>query len=174
MADNRSWAQGFGRQAAADFRTFEVLGKQDAPECHKMHFLQMACEKLAKAHLCETKTPLDNVQASHAYIAKTLPIVLKQQAIAVNFSGPAAKTVQAKAKHLAREIELLSPSVTDGGKRPDNCEYPWEDETGTLHSPLEWPFNPSHLLLAPSGRSVLKLLRGAVERWALENDTASQ
>ncbi len=131
----------------------------------RMHFLQMACEKLAKAHLCGVNAPLENVQTSHAYVASTLPVVLRQQALSLNFSGRAAKTALAEAKHLAREIELLSPSVNAGGKRPDNCEYPWEDENGVLRSPLEWAFNPSRLLLARSGRSMLKLLRGAVENW---------
>ncbi len=168
MADPRTWAAGFGRQAAADFATFEALWTQDVPECHKMHFLQMACEKLAKAHLCGEGTPPGSVQTSHAYVAKKLPVVLRHQALSVNFSGRAARVLLEEAKHLAREIELLSPSVTAGGKRPENCEYPWEDETGTLRSPLEWTFNPSRLLLARSGRSMLKLLRGAVERWSEE------
>ncbi|MGP0063486.1 MAG: hypothetical protein ACLQGP_07810 [Isosphaeraceae bacterium] len=41
------------------------------------------------------------------------------------------------AHYLAREIEVLAPAVKRGGQRPDNCEYPWEDDAGTLHVPLD-------------------------------------
>jgi hypothetical protein len=53
MADHASWARGYARQAQADFQTFEKLQAMPVPECHKLQFLQMACEKLVKAHLCE-------------------------------------------------------------------------------------------------------------------------
>ena len=53
MADHAAWACGFARQAQADFQTFERLQAMPVPECHKLQFLQMACEKLVKAHLCD-------------------------------------------------------------------------------------------------------------------------
>ncbi len=28
-------------------------------------------------------------------------------------------------RELCREVDLLHPSIDDGGRRPDNCEYPW-------------------------------------------------
>jgi hypothetical protein len=59
-------------------------------------------------------------------------------------------TTTQHSKHLAREIELLSPAVTDDGQRPDNCEYPWEDAGAQLHVPLDWTFAPSGLLTAPA------------------------
>ena len=63
---------------------------------------------------------------------------------------------------IAREIELLAPSVDGGGTRPDNCEYPWEDGNGELHVPLDWSFAPSQLLNTPSGHTFLKLIRIAI------------
>jgi hypothetical protein len=164
MAASQEWSIGFARQADADFRTFELLQSQPIPECHKLQFLQMACEKLVKAHLCGTGTDPEAIQSSHAYISASLPVVLRQNAMHFNLKGPAAKKVLEAARHLAEEIELSSPSVDRGGRRPDNCEYPWEDEDGKLHLPLEWTFYPSRLLLEPSGRSVLKLIRGAIKR----------
>jgi hypothetical protein len=62
-----------------------------------------------------------------------LPIVIRQQ---IAFSGSGIKSpdwVYEHAKHLAGEIELLAPAVKRGGDRPDNCEYPWEDDNGVLH-----------------------------------------
>jgi len=101
---------------------------------------------------------------SHAYIGGTLPVVLRQQAVFVNFTGGKAKEVLNRARVVAHEIEVLAPSVNRDGDRPDNCEYPWEDTTRKLHSPLDWPFNLSDLILIPSGRTILKLIRGAIDR----------
>src|SRR5712692_3873978 len=126
MATHAEWSAGYARQADADFKTFEMLEPMSIPQCHKLQFLQMACEKLVKAHLCGQGTDPQPLQRGHAYVAGTLPIVLRQQAAFVNFTGPQAKEVFRRVRHLAQEIELLAPSVKRGGQREDNCEYPWE------------------------------------------------
>ncbi len=75
-----SWQEAYARQAGADFETFRQLQKFDDwvfPRCHKLHFLQMACEKLCKAHLCGQDAPLENLQASHRYVAKPLPTIVR-------------------------------------------------------------------------------------------------
>ena len=59
MADHAAWAVGYARQSQADFQTFEKLQPMSVPECHKLQFLQMACEKLVKSHLDWTFTPSD-------------------------------------------------------------------------------------------------------------------
>ena len=59
MPTHAEWSRGFARQARADFDTWNALqrylsipeGVRAPPRCQKLHFLQMACEKLAKAHL---------------------------------------------------------------------------------------------------------------------------
>ena len=112
------------------FKTLQSLQDVSIPECHKLQFLQMACEKLVKAHLCGSGTDPAALQASHAYVAKTLPVVLRQQASAVNFVGGKARKALTYARHLAQEIEVLAPAVDRGGRRPDNCEYPWEADDG--------------------------------------------
>ncbi len=124
----------------------------------------MACEKLVKAHLCGGGADSSSLQASHAYISKSLPVVLRQQAVYEKFRGGKAEAVLKHAKHLAQEIELLAPAVRRDGQRPDNCEYPWEDSVGKLHLPLDWSFNPSQLTVMSSGRTILKLIRGAIDR----------
>ncbi len=164
MATQADWAAMYARQADADFNTLESLQQISIPECHKLQFLQMACEKLVKAHLCGSGTDPAALQTSHAYVSKTLPLVLRQQASAVNFVGARARQALTHARHLAQEIEVLAPAVDRGGQRPDNCEYPWEDNDGTLRSPLEWSFQPSQLIVMPAGRTILKLIRGAIDR----------
>ena len=163
MSRSAEWAAAFARQAGADLATWEKLQPvADVPECHKLQLLQMACEKLAKAHLCKAGSDPGVLQSSHAYISKNLPIIIRQQ-IEVSNRRDAAWVVQL-AGHLAREIEMLAPAVWRGGRRPDNCEYPWEDEGGVLHSPLDWTFTPSTLLTTAAGRTFMKLIRDAINR----------
>ncbi len=66
-------------------------------------------------------------------------------------------------RHLAHEIEVLTPSVDRGGVRPDNCEYPWL-AGGRVCSPLDHAFALSRLIDAAAGRTFLKLLRLAIDR----------
>ncbi len=164
MATSAEWAKGFARQADTDFKTFEIMQALVVPECHKLQFLQMACEKLVKAHLCAEGTDPATLQTSHGYVAKTLPLMLRLQALLENYHGRKVKEVLRRARHLAQEIEILAPAVKRGGQRPDNCEYPWEDDAGTLHVPLDWLFQPSQLIVMPAGRTILKLIRGAIDR----------
>jgi hypothetical protein len=164
MATQADWATMYARQAGADFKTLQSLQDVSIPECHKLQFLQMACEKLVKAHLCGSGTDPAALQTSHTYVAKTLPVVLRQQASAVNFVGGKARKALTYARHLAQEIEVLAPAVDRGGQRPDNCEYPWEAGDGKMRSPLEWSFQPSQLIVLPAGRTILKLIRGAIDR----------
>src|SRR5262245_27699089 len=165
MATGAEWARGYARQADADLKTFEALQRMpEIPECHKLQFLQMACEKLAKAHLCGEGADPVSLQSSHAYITKTLPIVLRQTAAFFKYTGKQAREVLRHAKRICQEIEVLAPAVRRGGSRPDNCEYPWCDSRGTLRIPAESKFVPSQLLLMPSGPTFLKLLRVAINR----------
>lgn len=137
LATAREWSKGYAQQAAADLNTFETLQSlEQLPECHKLQFLQTACEKLAKAHLCDQGTDPAASQKSHSYVAKTLPVVLRNYAKRVNFKGQPARQVLKQARTLCQEIDVLAPAVKRGGDRPDNCEYPWADDLGRLHLPL--------------------------------------
>jgi hypothetical protein len=126
----------------------------------------MACEKLTKAHLCHKGSDPQQIQNSHAYTAKNLPTIVKTTMIQ---SGSSAKTIREvirHVKHLSQEIEFLSPSVDRNGLRCDNCEYPWEEQDGLVHSPLDWSFQPSRLLTEPAGRTFLKIVRQAIKQLA--------
>ncbi len=166
MATNEEWAGGYARQAEADFTTFlELQGQAHLPQCHKLQFLQMTREKLVKAHLIQGGADPETLQASHAYVAGTLPVVIRQQMLISGVATHAASWNMEHARLISEEIEMLAPAVTRGGTRPDNCEYPWEDAGATLHVPIDWTFRPSGLLLAKAGRTFLKMIRDAIERF---------
>src|SRR5437764_15464800 len=124
MSTPLQWAAAFARQARADFDTWQQLQKNDSiPDCHRLLFLQMACEKLAKAHLSSLGIGSRQLQSSHAYVAKNLPVILRKELGQLRVKPGAGRAIIRHAKLLAQEIELLAPAVKRGGKRPDNCEY---------------------------------------------------
>jgi hypothetical protein len=141
----------------------ELLGNASLPACQQLHFLQMACEKLCKAHLCASGSKPKDVQTSHGYTRRVLPLIFR-----AGFSREFNRELRQKAwllqhiGHLAREINFLSPAVDDSGKRPDNCEYPWE-ETGVVVVPAERQFTNLDFLRAPAGRLFIKLVGHAIE-----------
>ena len=163
------WARAFAKQARVDFLTCNrLLSKQNeiAPSCQRLNFLQMACEKLCKANLCRTGSDPFDLQSSHAYIAKTLAAVIRDELGLLTRKRNWISAFSRYAKHVAREIELLSPAVDDGGRRPDNCEYPWLDGQLKLFVPMEWTFSVENLLVDANGRLLLKLISAAIDRHA--------
>ncbi len=97
-------------------------------------------------------------------MANPLPVVIRAQ---LEFMG---ENLRARAgllnlsRHLAAEIEVMNPAVDRNGQRPDNCEYPWEDDQQVLHSPLDWQFNPLQRLRDRFGPSFVKVLQLASDR----------
>ncbi len=65
-------------------------------------------------------------------------------------------------KNISHEIELLAPTV-DPLRRPDNCEYPWEDAEGNVDVPAEHAFATLTLLTQPAGQEMLKILPLAID-----------
>ena len=156
MSTPADWIRGYVRQADADFRAWELYEKCPeavASDCHKLLFLQMACEKLCKAYLIQKIRRRKHFR--RAMLTWPGPCRLSSD-IRFCSCGKALKGMMGlftQIRHLASEIEVLNPAVRRDGQRPDNCEFPWEDANGNLHSPLDWDFHPSRLLTAPAGRT---------------------
>lgn len=165
MTAANEWAKAYARQADADFTAWELYEKNPkavVAECHKLLFLQMACEKLCKAHVIRTGIHApDEVQTSHGFVAKHLPSIMRQEiAISGEFPKNSAWAIS-QIRQLSEEIEILNPAMTRDNKRPDNCEYPWE-YGGKVLSPLDHSFAPTRLVTASYGRAFIKLLRRAI------------
>jgi hypothetical protein len=162
-----NWGRAYAKQARADFEAWNKLqGEMTVPSCQKLHFLQMACEKLCKAHLCKQPGADPKLyQSSHTYIAKNLGIIIRQQLSLTAKPPRNGPYLLAHCNHLAREIELLHPAVEDDGRCPDNCEYPWE-QGSKLYVPAEWSFPALNLVEAQCGPTLLKLVLDAIRRLA--------
>lgn len=166
MSEPADWAFAYARQADADFRAWELYERHPeavAAGCHKLLFLQVACEKLCKSRLIIGGSRPADLQRGHGDIEGPLPEVIKREIILTGQDPERMKGVMTLVRHLAGEIEILNPSMDRDGRRLDNCEYPWESGDRVM-SPLDWTFPPLRLATAPAGRTFIKLLRGAIDR----------
>lgn len=161
-------AYAFARQALADFRTYQLLEREAVaspeavPVCHRLLFLQMACEKLSRARLYRQTSAHAQVKDLHTYTEKQLPTILRETYTKQNRSRPAGNLLEV-IRRLAASVQALAPAAKGGGSRPDNCEYPWVDGSGAIVSPLEHAFECSALLRGRGGASFLKLLASSLE-----------
>jgi len=163
-----AFARAFARQALADFRTFQFLEQAAAqqsepiPVCHRLLFLQMACEKLSRARLYWQASDLDQVGKLHTYTEKQLPVILRE-VYARKYKHHAASHLIQSWRDLAAAVQVLAPAAEAGGAHPDNCEYPWIALDGTVVSPLDHRFECARLLREPGGTTFLKALEMGIE-----------
>lgn len=106
----------------------------------------------------------------HGFAAKVLLQVARELMRRSTFAAdlPIARGhIERIVRRLAREIDLLNPAVDDDGRRPDNCEYPWEDAVGVLHVPAEHGFGPLGTLHRHrAGATFLKIVATAAAELA--------
>ncbi len=118
----------YARQALSDWEVYDwLLLAAHLPACHRLHALQMALEKAAKAHVAPDLVPGVSIDPmKHGVVAKVLPVYYRHRL--AEGRGP-TQNVEAAVRRVRRfceEIDLLAPANQAGGARPDNCEYPWE------------------------------------------------
>ena len=142
--------EAFLAQARSDFVVFELLMAQDrqaVPECHALHYLQMATEKLAKAIRLAYGDEFDRY--SHVAFSQMLHI-LRRPDVGAGLGWPSWPKYRAfvtRLQPLLREIDECNPAV--GPQRPGNTppqerrnvEYPWPSRDSSGRT----------LWLAPSG-----------------------
>lgn len=144
------WRTAYLEQAKSDYAMLLELINEQAPLCHRLHYLQMTTEKMAKGFLTPkggARYPkTHNAFAKFVSLAASLPNVrtASRFTAARQFTAYTASLLD-----LAQKIEDLSP---DGRDHP-SPEYPWEAK-GVIILPSEYPFAD----LDPSGRKMVKLL----------------
>ncbi len=159
----RAFAAAFIAQARSDWRVHRLLAEtRGVVACHGLHYLQMVCEKLAKAYrLRDTRSPVDELVAKHTGFAKFVgpffAVVLKDE-----YRGKDAQLrgLITRARALAREIEKLAPAI-DRAAAPENAEYPWERDEQVI-APCLYAFPSRELLRQAGGRAFLNLIERAL------------
>jgi len=146
-ASNQDWARAYAKQALSDLDAREKLALAGAHKCHRLHFLQMAAEKVCKAHLTLANGH-ENVRRTHAYIEKNTIARLV-------YGNSIAQWETREIKRIAGEIQVLAPACDADGARPDNSEYPWQDGHGNVRTPCEYKF-PN---IDDESRTIIRLIR---------------
>jgi hypothetical protein len=154
-ATDQDWARAYAKQALSDLDAREKLESAGVHKCHRLHFLQMAAEKLCKAYLA-TSNGHDNVRKTHAYVERNLPLIARHFYRAANNSMISRWEIS-EIRKIAHEVEVLAPVCDDGGTRQDNVEYPWEDPQGNVRTPSEYNF--PNLDDGPTNKAIVKLIR---------------
>jgi hypothetical protein len=135
-----SWRQAFLIQARSDYAVLRWLRRSNNDVCHSLHYLQMACEKLAKAWLTDRhdNPPLP----SHTALVRMLQTLKARPEVrrALRFADTNAyKRYLDSLLELAARVEKLAP--VSGGFGQPNPEYPWRDTlTGNVIAPALFDF----------------------------------
>lgn len=156
-------AKAYAEQSQSDFRVYnEYL--RGAEECHRLHYLQMACEKIAKAYRIRDLTALGSHDLySHLAFSRFILGFLKTPQIRLRFEGRDARRRQIEryARIFSVEIEKLAPAV-DRETTPANVEYPWTADAA-IFVPCRHSYAVTRHLGEQGGRDFLKLLEIAIE-----------
>ena len=163
MQAREQLADAYAAQSRSDFTVYR-LHLTSAEECHRLHYLQMACEKIAKAYRLRDRVSvnLDDLY-SHVVFSKFIVIYLKSTPVRHRYRAQEAKRrrMERYAHSLALEIEKLAPAV-DRDQTPENAEYPWMVGE-TIFVPCRHSYPISRLLGEQGGRDILKLIEIAIE-----------
>jgi hypothetical protein len=164
-ARRRAFAAAFAAQGRSDWAVYKhlsALTKPSFPQCHALHCLQMATEKIAKAYrIRDTPADVDELARHHTGFVEFVNAFFRCQTIRDEFRGQdaALQTLQRNATALAREIEKLAPA-TDRLASPENAEYPWERDEAIV-TPCLFGFPNLTMLRQASGRAVMNLVERA-------------
>lgn len=139
MTDWQNWQTAFLRQARSDWEAYQKTIESEWPYCHRLHYLQMATEKLSKALLVAGDTKVEDLTASHAAFVRFLRLVSNNRNLknALGMKKSQQKAHFNQLLPLAHEIELLAPALA---KNSPNPEYPWKDVSGKVLAPVDYPF----------------------------------
>ncbi len=157
------WADVFAAQSRSDFQVYDTLPLA-VEDCHRLHYLQMAGEKIAKAYrLRDTEIGLEEAMKSHVAFSHFAASMLISPSSKTRYKGKEAWLQQTlkRVQGLAREIEKLAPAV-DRQRSPANAEYPWAEEESIV-TPCRYVYPVMTALRQPSGSEFLKLLRETIE-----------
>lgn len=121
------WARAYAGQGVADLRVYRELSRLRMAgaidDCHEMHYLQMAAEKIARAYMLKYAR-LERFLDSHVVVNEFVQRYGRSLEWRLRFRDNAP--LWAQVRQLAGAIEDLAPAV-ERQLRPMNAEYPWSD-----------------------------------------------
>lgn len=163
------YSQAFYEQARSDWDIYKLLaGDRNVRACHALHYLQMSCEKLAKAYRLREPnlSTLEELTSGHTGFVSFVKAFLRSSGVVADYKGKTAahQSVCKGMEKFAREVERLAPSV-DSETYPENSEYPWE-KGGRVIVPCEYDYSSLNFLEQTAGRTFLKLIQRAFDDYS--------
>src|SRR6266852_9840466 len=132
-----NWQEAFRVQASSDWKVYKNLNSNSFEDCHQLHYLLMASEKLAKAHL---SNPTNPAQKSHTslrefvHICGSIPNLRKY--INSNYNANQIRQYISTLKIICEKLLSVIPK----GTKDINVEYPWEEGSGSVLVPCQYKF----------------------------------
>lgn len=177
MSVEEDWSRAFARQAQADWRAYECLVQFGAEaagsQSENLHLLQMAIEKLIKAHLYLEDNNPDRLQSKHDVIAKHLPNIFRT--LYARRQSPDRKpdrrrtaTLMVNVRKIAYKIAKLHPKNDGGICQFPNCEYPWKNPSGIILVPAEYSFVEFTITRENWWMDFVKIVKAEMARLASE------
>lgn len=160
----RLWWQ----QAQSDFALFKQLRGVGAHECHLLHYLQMATEKLSKAYFWHSENPPPKTHTGFFRFLKALlsrrpASQLKMIANVLGFDRPRdLEKWVSNIQQLAYGLQNIAPAEAGNGPNP---EYPWPHEA-PAHCPASHSFALwAQLSNSGKGRKLMQIIDQLITRF---------
>lgn len=135
-----SWRDPFLQQAQSDYDMFRRLNDPDVPFCHRLHYLQMATEKLAKGYFCNGSS--DPPPKTHFVLVRLLKTIKGRpeiwEKLGYGRQYLAFSSYIDSLLDVAGKIEQLAP--VGGNFDKLNPEYPWL-ENGQVQCPVQYTYS---------------------------------
>ena len=132
----QDWRTAYFRQAQSDYETLQLLEEVSAPFCQRLHYLQMATEKLAKGFATPPHGP-QQPKVHRGYVQFLQQIKRRPELQVLCQCTPRQITPYIDSLlPYARLIEDLAPSNANNGPNP---EYPWQGRDEVI-APADYAF----------------------------------
>lgn len=135
------WHDAYLTQARSDHAVLRKLSGPDVDYCHRLHYMQMVTEKLAKAMLTSPGSAAP-APTSHTMLVRMLQVLKARPEIRRQLGYADASVFKAYVDSLldlADRIQRLSPD--QAGLTQPNPEYPWESmATHQVTAPADYAF----------------------------------
>jgi len=136
-----TWREAFLKQARSDFKVMDQLAKSEVELCHRLHYLQMGTEKLARGWRIRANST-EKPAMTHVALVRLLQQLKAEQWIGRRVGYKDNRVFRHFIDRLldtARKVQNLVPS--QAGYDQPNPEYPWQDHgTVSIHAPAGYSF----------------------------------
>lgn len=168
-----SYQELWWQQAKSDHDVLILLRRQGMAQCHSLHYLQMAAEKLAKAYFWRSGKPPSKSHSGLRQFLKFLGHIGKRDRVRIAnlFSFNRFADFQnwiRIVQPIACDLERLAPDLADDGPNP---EYPWP-HAQPQYAPAHHNFAVwVSLTSSGQGRNLIRVIHVAVDRFPEYADT---